>query len=221
MRSKLPILILLLAIFTSCKKTSNIDATVSVTGKLTYKLLDDAGKGLPNVRLKLRDNNHHPLDSRTADKNGLVDFGELNAGNYFVFPESPTLNKVEYFIEDYLQIIPAETKNKETKVSDYSGTFNFTISAYNKNNILAKDIGVLMIPTSKFVYNPNPTATYFDVADYKGITNAKGFVSFKAPSDIIYTVYLYNITTNIPYIRYLNVVVRKNQVLNMPLDIFL
>lgn len=219
MKSKLSLLILLLTIFTSCKKTNDIDNTVSVTGKLTYKLLDDAGKGLPNVKIRLRDYDQLLLDTRITDKNGLVDFGELNTGNYFVFPESPVVNNVEYLIQDYIQLVPGETKNKEVKVSDYSGKFNFVIKAYNHNNMPVENIGLLLIPLSKFVYDP--LSTYFDVADYKGVSNANGLVSFKAASDIDYIAYLYNIKTNISYGRYHNIIVRKNQTVNMPLEIFL
>jgi len=224
MKSKFTLLILLLAVFASCKKNNDVEVTVSTSGKLTYKMLDDSGKGLPNVKVSLFDNlgtyNNNGailLDTRLTDQNGLADFGDLNPKTYMVIPDSPMVNNVKYYILDYVQVVTGKTKNKEVKVSDNSGTFNFTVKS-NYNNQLLKDIGILMIPYNKFTYQSSATG-FFNIADYKGVTNDAGFVSFKVPSNKMYSIYIYNITTNASYGTVNYNTVLPNATINMPLSI--
>lgn len=223
MKSKLTFLILLLAVFASCKKTTNVDVKLSTSGKLTYKLTDDAGKGLPNVKVSLFDrqdnysNTTILLDTRLTDPNGQVDFGDLNPNNYLLVADSAKVNNVAYMVQEYVQVITGAVKQKETKVTDYSGTFTMTVKSYNSNQPL-KNIGVIMVPSNKFNYS-STTAAHLKVADFSGATNDAGLIIFRIPSNKQYTVYLYNTVTNASY-NYNTVSVQKDATVNYSMNIY-
>jgi hypothetical protein len=224
MKSKLTLLILLLAVFTSCKKTTNVDVTLSTSGKLTYKLLDDAQKGIPNVKVSLYDNLANfsnttiLLETRITDQNGIVDFGDLNPKNYLIILDSPMVNNVKYNIQDYVQILTGTTKNKEIKVSDFSGTFNLKVKS-SKNNVSLKNVGVLIVPSNKYAYYSS-TTDYFKIADYKGVCDDAGLVSFKVPSNKAYNILVYNVNTNVSYGIYTYQTVQTNDTVNIPWDLY-
>jgi hypothetical protein len=224
MKFKVTLSILLLAALTACKKTTNVDVSLSTSGKLTYRLLDDAGKGLPNVKVSLYDNpdynqvNKILLDELTTDQNGQVDFGDLNPKTYLVIPDSPMVNKIQYNIQDYIQVLTGKTKNKEIKVSDFSGTIKLKIYNYNLNRVQA-NVGVLLIPGQKFYYQQT-VPYYINLADYKGTTDANGEISFKVPSDKGYIVYVYDVTTNKVYASGGYVAVQKDQVYSQTFSIY-
>ena len=219
MKSKLTILILFLAVFTSCKKTTNIEVTTPTTGEFSYKLLDDAGKGLSNVKVSIFDQTEERLVLQEVftDKNGIADFGRLNSGTYLIRADSPVVNKVKYPIQEYVQVLTGKPKHREIKVSDYSGTFNFTVLNTSQNP--QKNLGILMIPKDNYIYGL-PTTSYFDVADYKGVSDAKGFISFKVPANKEYMVYIYNITTNVRYDSGGILSIQKDAILNSNLYIY-
>ena len=202
MKSKLTFLILLLAVFASCKKTTNVDVHLSTSGKLTYKLNDDGGKGLPNVKISLydRQDNYYNtalIDERLTDANGQVDFGDLNPHTYLIVADSTKVNNVTYFVQEYVQVITGSVKKKEVKVTDFSGTFTIAIKSYNNNQPL-RNIGVLLIPSTKFSSSYS-TITNLKIADFSGITDESGLSTFRVPSNKQYVVYTYNIATNASY----------------------
>lgn len=222
MNSKLTLLILLLAAFTSCKKTTNLDIKLSTSGKLIYKLTDDAGKGLPNVKISLfdRQDNYSNmlLDVRSTDKNGLADFGDLNPKNYQLIADSIKVNNISYSVQEYVQVVTGTVKQKETKVTDFSGIFTLLVKSSNNNQSL-KNIGVIIVPSNKFNY-ASSTAFNLKVADFSGVTNEAGLVTFKMPSNKSYTVYLYNIVTNASYNYNSNVYVQKDATVNYTMNIY-
>ena len=193
---------MLLAVTTSCKKTTNVDVELSTSGKLTYKLTDDAGKGLPNVAVSLFDrqgyyNSDVLLDKQVTDANGQVDFGDLNPSNYMLVADSAKVNNVSYNVQEWVQVITGSVKEKATKVTDFSGTL--TVRVYsNNNNQPLKNIGILIIPSNKYNYS-SPTSSHLKNADFSGLTNDAGLATFKIPSNKDYTVYLYNTVTNAQY----------------------
>lgn len=225
MKSKLTLLILLVAVFISCKKTTNVDVKLSTSGKLTYKLTDDAGKGLANVKVSLFDrtdtyysNTNILLETRLTDPSGLADFGDLNPSNYLLVADSAKVNNVAYIVQEYVQVLTGAVKAKETKVTDYSGTFALTVRSYNNNQPL-KNIGVIMVPSNKFNYS-STTATNLKVADFTGVTNDAGLITFKIPSNKQYAVYLYNTVTNASYNYNNSVSVQKDATVNYLMNIY-
>lgn len=225
MKSKLFFLILLSAILVSCKKTTNVDVQLSTSGRLTYKLIDDAGKGLPNLKVSLfdsRDNYSTPsilLDTRLTDSNGEVDFGDLNPANYLLVADSAKVNNVSYFVREYIQVVTGTVKHKETKVTDYSGTFNMTVRSYYNNNQPLKNIGVIMIPSNKY-NNVSSTTGLLKIADFSGATNDAGSITFKIPSGKDYVIYLYNTVTNASYNFYSYISVQKDATTNFQAYIY-
>ena len=226
MKSKFTLLILLVAIFASCKKTTNVDVKLSTSGKLSYRLTDDAGKGLPNVKVSLfdrQDNNSNTnilLDTRLTDPNGVADFGDLNPNNYLLVADSPKVNNIAYFIQEYVQVITGGVKQREVKVTDHSGTFNVVVKSYTNPNQLLKNIGVLMIPSDKFNYSLS-TAANLKVADFSGLTNADGFLTFKVPSNKRYTVFFYNSVTNAAFNYSNDILVQKGTTYSYTTGVYL
>jgi len=225
MKSKLTLFILLVAVFISCKKTTNVDVKLSTSGKLTYKLTDDAGKGLANVKVSLFDrtdtyyaNYNILLETRLTDPNGLVDFGNLNPSNYLLVADSAKVNNVAYMVQEYVQVITGADKAKETKVTDFSGTFALAVRSYNNNQPL-KNIGVVMIPSNKFNYAAI-TAANLKVADFSGVTNDAGLITFRIPSNKQYAIYLYNTVTNASYNYNSSVSVQKDATVNYSMNIY-
>ncbi|GAA4206602.1 hypothetical protein GCM10022289_27810 [Pedobacter jeongneungensis] len=225
MKSKLTLLILLVAAFMSCKKTTNVDVTVSTSGKLTYRLTDGAGKGLPNVKVSLFDrtdayysNYNVLLETRLTDPNGLADFGDLNPNNYMLVADSAKVNNVAYMVQEYVQVLTGAVKAKETKVTDYSGTFALSVRSYNNNQAL-KNIGVIVIPSNKFNY-ASTTAANLKVADFSGVTNDAGLITFKIPSNKQYSIYLYNTVNNASYNYNSSVSVQKDATVNYSMTIY-
>lgn len=206
MKSKLTLLLLLVVFFTSCKKTTNVDVEISTSGKLTYKFLDDAGKGLANIKVSLYTNpisyysSSKLLDTKITDATGLADFGALNPNEYYIIADSAKINNISYKVQEYVQVITGGGKNKEVKVTDFSGNFKFTVRS-NYNSQPLKNIGIALIPEGKF-NSSLTTPMQLKVSDFKGITDENGNASFKIPSDMIYAVYLYNSVTNASYNNY-------------------
>lgn len=200
MKLKLAYLMLLSVAFVSCKKTTEVELSLSNSGKLTYKLTDENGKGLSNVKVSLFDHldsyyasNSILIDERRTDGNGQVDFGDLNPKSYLIVADSAKANNVNYIVRDYVQVTTGITKNKETKVTDFSGTLVVKVTSYYTNQP-AKNIGVLIIPTSNYEYEQYISKS-LATAEFKGVTGDNGIATFKIASGKDYVVCLYNTTT--------------------------
>ena len=225
MKSKFALLIIFFIFSISCKKETNVAVTPKTTGTIVYKLLDDSGKGIANVKVSLFDNvnniNYNSpilLDTRITDQNGAVNFGELNPETYLLVPDSPMVNKVKYYVRDFLQIVSNVDKEKDTKVSDFSGTLNINVkSSYNDTyNAILKNVGVLLVPSSKFAYGAD-ASYYFNICDYKGVSDDLGNLSFKVPSSITYYFILYNVSTNAIYYQYDSYAIDKSATISIQL----
>jgi hypothetical protein len=221
MKSKITFLFIFAIAIASCKKTTNVDVSINNSGKLSYKLLDDAGKGLPNVKVQLYDNinvyYNTPvlLETRTTDQNGIIDFGELNPSTYQLVPDSPQVNKVKYHFSEYVQVTAGSTKQKDTKVSDYSGTLNIIARSYYPGNTPLRNLGVLLVPYSKYNYSNNLSSNISN-ADFKGVTDNNGLISFKIPSTTSYSILLYNTSTNAYINAFSSFTVEKDANYNLP-----
>ncbi|WP_293940017.1 hypothetical protein [Sphingobacterium sp. UBA5996] len=60
------------------------------------------------------------------------------------------------------------TKNKETKVTDFSGTLVVKVTSYNTNQP-AKNIGVVIIPFNNYEYEQYISKNLAN-AEFKGVT---------------------------------------------------
>jgi len=196
-------MLLIAAIFVSCKKTTNVDVSLSNSGTLSYKLTDDVGKGIPNVKLSLYDrfdghsNYSVIIDQRLTDQNGIVDFGELNPRTYSVGIDSMKVKNVTYTFQEFIQVVSGKSKSRDLKVTDLTGTLKVSIKSSNTNQPL-KNVGVLIIPQAKYNYDGN-TAKYLSIADFKGVTNEAGQATFQIPANIETIVYVYNVGSSKMY----------------------
>ncbi len=206
--------LLLLIALISCKKTTNMEVTLPTSGKLSYKLLDDNGKGMPGVNINLHDLvdglNIEPvvLSRIVTNANGVADFGELNPGTYYITADSPKVNNVAYIIKEYVQVINGGMNEKSLKVTDFSGSITLRFGSYF-DQAPASGIGILLIPFKK--YSTSPIAVLSKVADFKGTTNAAGELSFRVPSLKNYTVVAYDLKTGRTYDAYMNFTVNTNE----------
>jgi hypothetical protein len=211
---KIALSLLLLAAFVSCKKTTNMEIVLPTSGKLTYRLLGDVGKGIPGVNVNLHDLvdglNIEPvvLERIVTDVNGVANFGDLNPATYYISADSPKVNNVAYIIKDYVQVINGAMNEKVIKVTDYSGSVSMKFGSYF-DQAPAKGIGIFLIPFKKF--SSSPVSVLSKVAEFKGTTNATGEVSFKIPSLKNYTVVAYNLKTGHIYEAYMNFTVNTNE----------
>ncbi|WP_133640142.1 carboxypeptidase-like regulatory domain-containing protein [Sphingobacterium paludis] len=214
MKSKLTLLILIFGILTSCEKTTDVDVIVSTSGKLNYKLVDDSGKGVPNVKVSLYDilgnyaTYHALIDQRTTDAEGVVDFGDLNPQTYLLRADSAIVNNVGYMVQEHVQVTTGAGKQKETKVTDFSGTLSVTVQSYNGQRL--RNIGIAVVPANRFDYRSD-TNYFLRVADFKVLTDDTGTVILKIPSDKEYVLYFYNSVTNAAYNNYQHVSVQKGR----------
>lgn len=196
-------MLLTAAIFVSCKKTTNVDVSLSNSGTLSYKITDDVGKGIPNVKLSLYDrfdgysNYSVVIDQRLTDENGIVDFGELNPKTYSVGIDSMKVKNVTYQFQEFIQVVTGKTKSRDLKVKDLTATLKVSIKSSNTNKPL-KNIGILIIPQTKYNYDGN-TEKYLNIADFKGVTNEVGQATFQIPANIGAVIYVYNVGTNKMY----------------------
>jgi len=219
MKSKITFLLILAIFAASCKKTTDVNVTVSTSGKLTYKLVDDGGKGIPNVKVSLFDNINSYyntsvlLDTRSTDQNGVADFGDLNPSTYLVVPDSPMVNNIKYFFREYVQVITGNTKQRDVKVSDFSATLNLNVKLYS-TGLALKNAGVLLIPSNKFVYSTS-IANLSGIAEFKGVTTDNGAATFKVPSTKAYTIVIYNMSTNIVSTTYTYFSLDKGATVNL------
>lgn len=204
---------LLMAVFVSCKKTTNLDVSFSNSGKLSYKLMDDAGKGIPNVKVSLFDHiaNYYSgntilIDERQTDVNGLVDFGDLNPKSYLIVADSAKVKNVNYSIKEYVQVVTGVSKHRDVKVTDFSGTLSVKVISHYTNKP-SKNIGVFLMDSNNYVYDSNVTKS-LNASEFKGITNEEGLITFKVPSDRSYAITIYNTETNVIY-GYSHVSVQK------------
>jgi len=188
--------------------------SVPTTGKLTCQLVDESGKAIPGVNVNLHDlfgglkSDPVVIDKKVTNQNGLVDFGELNPATYYITADSPKVNNVAYIVKDYIQVRAGDKSQKTIKVTDYSGTISFTFASYYTDKP-AKNIGILLIPFSKFT--SQPISVMSKVAEFKGTTSSTGELSFRIPSDKSYMVLAYNLATERIYEYYMNFSVNTNE----------
>ncbi|PRY52778.1 hypothetical protein B0I27_105247 [Arcticibacter pallidicorallinus] len=203
MKPKLVFLLLLSVVIISCKKTTIVDVAPSNSGKLIYKLTDDAGKGLPGVAISLfayegvYSDYQILLDKQVTDVNGQIDFGDLNPDKYLIRADSVKVNDLTYVVHEYVEVSVAATTRREVKATDFSAQLTITVRSYNDEKPM-KSVGVMVVPTNK-IYNEYTTASNSKIADYKGVTNSSGLIKIKIPCYKQYKIYLYDLVTNSGY----------------------
>jgi len=202
------ILLLALSVFVSaCKKVTNVKLIDGPTaGKLSYKLSDDAGKGLAGVKVSVYDigtyysggtpNPNALVSTVQTDQEGIAYFADLLPKNYLVTTDSASVNNVKYIADEFVQVVAGTEKKKTIKVSEFSGLLNITLLSYNDYRTPLKNIGVLAYPTNAVQPNSANVKTIINEAVLKGVTDVNGFVSIRVPSNVNFNFIIYNLTNN-------------------------
>jgi len=195
-------LLTLLLVFPSCEKITNIRYVDSPsTGKLSYKVVDDGGKGIPKVKVSVYLNDRFSdltllddrsiVDSLRTDADGVAIFSDLTPGNYKVVTDSPVVNRVKYNSREIVQVVADREKKKTTRVSDFYGTLKINIISQVNYVTPLKDIQVFAtsMPLDPAAAN---IQAILDAAPIHGITDENGGIKLKIPSNITYYLTTYN-----------------------------
>jgi len=205
MKCKIVLLFGLLILALSCKKITNVKLVDGVnSGKLSYKLVDDAGKGLAGIKVSLYDaemslSTSFPAPNAlivtvSTDQNGVAYFSELLPKNYLVIADTAIVNKLRYRTYEFIQVVADTDKKKSTKVSDFSGFINLTLISNSDYRTPLRNTGVVAYPVNDIKLNSGNIFDVINSSTLKGITDANGFVSFRVPSDMTFDFIVYNLT---------------------------
>lgn len=205
MKCKIMVLFGLFILALSCKKITNVKLVDGVnSGKLSYKLVDDAGKGLAGIKVSLYDaqmslNTSYPapnalIGTITTDQDGVAYFSDLLPKNYLVTADTVIVNSLRYRTNEFVQVVAETDKKKNTKVSDFSGFLNLTLISNIDYRTPLKNVGVVAYPVNDIKLNSGNIFDVINSSTLKGITDANGFVSFRVPSDMTFDFIVYNLT---------------------------
>jgi hypothetical protein len=204
MKCKIILLLGLSVLTVSCKKITNVKLIDGVnTGKLSYKLIDDSGKGLAGVKVSVYDtetifspsspNPNALVGTIRTDVEGIAYFTDLLPKNYLVTTDSPAVNNNKYRTDEFVQIVADTEKKKVIKVSEFSGLLNITLISHNDYRTPLKNLGVAVHPSNGVRLNSDNIADVVKASTLKGITNENGFVSIKVPSNINFDLIVYHL----------------------------
>jgi len=228
MKCKIMVLLGLFILTLSCKKITNVKLVDGVnSGKLSYKLVDDAGKGLAGIKVSLYDaklglNTNYPdpsalVGSIRTDQHGVAYFPDLLPNNYLVTCDTARINKVRYRTDEFVQVVADVDKKKSINVSEFSGLLNLTLISTKDYRTVLKNVGVVAYPVNEIILNSSNVFEVINSSTLKGVTDANGFVSIKVPSNIPFNFIVYNITNrNLAY-GYNSYSVAKNAKINATL----
>lgn len=213
MKTKFLSLIFLAVLMISCQNDLDKDLTLRVvtSSKLTVKVVDSKGTSLSNVNVKLYDrallssssssSSYSSLEyiyAASTDASGVVDFGDVASGIYFILIDSVRINGVNYQPIMQFQVNSGVDKNITINPEDYATTFNFSIkkteTSKTSSTVNVSDfnnLNVIIVPYSSY-------SSYYSLdklislAEVKGKTNNTGFLSLKVSSFKSYIAIAYN-----------------------------
>ena len=201
------LLVFLACIVVSCEKITNAKLVNSATtGKLSYKIVDDEGKGLSAVRVSvykyisnsegINFDSSTLIDTVRTDENGVAMFSELFPENYLLVTDSPMVNKVKYNTREFVQVVAGLEKEKVTKASEFSGSLRIVLTSNLDYRTLLSNTGVAAIPYDT-QYISSDVKGYAERAVITGITNDQGLVVLKIPSNVPYYIMVYRLDKGI------------------------
>lgn len=172
--------------FVSCNKNDEMTVYLKTSGRLTAQLVDNNGNILTNTNVKLYEyfnsgygNSSVLLDEIKTNSKGRVDFGDLNARSYTLVVDTPKVNGIKYIPTKVVQVISASTKDININVQEYVGTVEWKIEM---NNLAFAGLNVLVIPNNSYSSNDG-LSVLKKKAEFVGVTDNSGHVSFTLPSN--------------------------------------
>lgn len=197
MKYKFAILIGLLITIVSCKDDVNVNIVDNeITGKLSYKLNDDTGKGLAGIKVYLHSSemNSYPnlaIDSALTNSEGIAYFSDLLPKNYRLITDSIMVNNNGYLLSEYVQITAGVERKKITKVSDFSGILKIRLlSAYDHTPL--RNQGVVAFPLNAVKVTADNVSDIVKRSTLKGLVNENGYVSIKVPANTDFDFIIYH-----------------------------
>lgn len=134
----------------------------------------------------------YAVDYIETDENGNVDFGEVNAGNYFIATNGIEINNKTYFPVRILQIISGNSKSVTIDAIDYVGSIHLTITEYDYEYGYTPLSGVkVAIITEDDYYNANNFDEWMENIIEEKTTDSNGEVSYTLPSGQRYYAIMY------------------------------
>lgn len=197
MKYKFVILLGLLLAMASCKDDVNVNIVDNeTTGKLSYKLNDDAGKGIAGVKVYLLNTgtNSYPnaaIDSALTNNEGIVYFSDLLPKNYRFMTDSIMVNNNGYLLNEYVQITAGVERKKITKVSDFSGILKIRLlNAYDYTPL--RNQGVVAFPLNSVKVTSDNVSDIVKQSTLKGLVNDNGYVSLRVPANTDFDFIIYH-----------------------------
>jgi len=196
------VLLVLTALTISCNEVTNVKLVDGPDkGKLNYKIVDDAGKGVAGVKISIYDRRdtydylyYDPpiaIDTIRTNQDGIATFGQLVPMDYLLVADTVPANRAKYHLREFVQVVAGIDKTKITKASGFSGILSMKIiSGYHYPNPF-KNLGVAAVPINPRNINSDNIEDIVNSALIKGITDENGNLSLRIPSNINYNLIFY------------------------------
>ncbi len=203
---KLNLLFVLFLIMTSCTKDECTDNETVVTNSaaISVKIIDNNHQAVGNAKVEIFSSSSHTLVSSTTDSSGIIDAGKLLEGEYGC-KASSQLGKLEFYVEEYFQVISGENKTIEVNPFANAGTVNITVM----DSEPVPNISVALIPHPNYTNEDYTFDGLLNEAYFIGSTNEAGNIVFegvpaRAYQGKVYSVMAYYSYTSWDYPIYNN-----------------
>ena len=205
MKTKNYILIFVMLIsFFSCSEETEFTITLKESGNLDVQLVQN-GSPIANETIYLIpfENSYskeikssleqYSVDYQKTNSNGVVDYGEVNAGNYYLATEGVEVSDKTYYPIKIAQVISAGSKSVTMEVMDFTGTISLTIQEYDYYNYeYAPLVGAnVAIISEDDYYQSYDFDDWMDKKIEDKVTNSNGEVSYTLPSGDYYIAIIY------------------------------
>lgn len=188
----------------SCSDETDLTITLKESGTLKIELTQDANPVagamvylIPemNVPDKAISNTYidYAIDFKETNANGLVDFGEVNAGNYTIITEGVTVSDLVYNPIRIVQVISGSEKKFSIETLDYTGSIKLTVLKYDNityEYIPNSGLKVAILPEED-LYSTNTIEEAIDIAYVEKTTGSDGILIFDLPSGYYYYAIFY------------------------------
>lgn len=112
----------------SCSKKEENTIVLKTSGQLKVQVINKQNQPFDNIKVKLFDYSLNDIIKYSyTDKDGIVDFEEINANNYSIIVDTPKINNIKFYPQENVQIVSGVNKLLKIVVDDYVGSIFFCI----------------------------------------------------------------------------------------------
>jgi hypothetical protein len=194
----------------SCtKEADDLTVTLKNSGTLSVKLVDNEGGTISDTKIRLYESTaesySYNIDELYTDNNGFVNFGEVTSGTYILIADTPKVNDIKYMPVKIVQVLTGSDKQVTINVEEYVGTANLKFVEYVDYNYVGySNLNVILVPYEKVNYYDS-LETFIGAAEYTGVTDSEGKLSFTIPSSRVYYLIVYDENKNYDKLNYISV----------------